>query len=662
MRLGLLTDRVAHFLRFFYFCTGAFYGFQYFTTMLKNMSFATKVVSLTTAAASFVAGLLLVILYNTSMKSGYEAAKSNVLFSAQQMSQDLSIKLSRGVGLVQSMSQFLTSDKLPAHLRADIMKFYENALIQNPELLGVCLAFEPNAFDGEDSLHIRELGSNFQGRYTPLIARDSKGKIYCDTCLNFWRDTPDSWYFNPKRTLRTYVTDPYDAVLAGKKRTMFTLSEPILTAGKFRGVVEVDVELEQVINWIQNTALVDGLARVALYTPGGKLLATSRDVQGVKIPQAPNAPELTEMERELIQMKKSVFRESEDTFAIYAPFFFGTSNRPVLLYVTVFKDEIFKPIYATVFFSVLLTLAFAIFFTTLFAYLVARLVRPIKVITNEIMRISQGDLTVNSIQVGKRTDEVGKIALYFNDMTRKLQSMIGEIQTSTEQLTNTSVQIHSSSEAVANSAANEAASTEEIQAQCSSILEIYNTDKDELNQTYALVDKITESIVILTKGVHETHDRLSDIVKHEQLLTGIAQQTNILALNAAVEAARAGEHGKGFAVVAGEVRNLAEQSAEIVKGVTELGQRSMQASVETIDSMGELQKMMGGIIVSVTALNDNGERILDFLQQITTAVTALSDTAQENAAVAEQLAAGGSALTDHAEILRAEVDQFKTKG
>ena len=77
--------------------------------------------------------------------------------------------------------------------------------------------------------------------------------------------------------------------------------------------------------------------------------------------------------------------------------------------------------------------------------------------------------------------------------------------------------------------------------------------------------------------------------------------------------------------------------------------------------MGELQRMMGGILVSVTALNDNGERILDFLQQITTAVTSLSDTAQENAAVAEELAAGGQTLTDHAELLLAEVEKFKVQ-
>ncbi len=304
--------------------------------------------------------------------------------------------------------------------------------------------------------------------------------------------------------------------------------------------------------------------------------------EDIELPEVESVPQLSEEEEAEIQKGNLVYHDKDGVMTLYTPLYFGSSLKPVLLSVSVLRKEILRPLYNAIAFSVLITLALAIFFTAFFAILVSRLVRPLTIITNEIMRISQGDLTVESIRVGARTDEVGRIARYFNDMATKLRSMIAEIQSSTERMTSASSQIQSSSEAVANSAANEAASTQEIQAQCSSILDIYNSDRNELNETYSLVDQITESIVVLTKGVNETHERLYEIVRYEKKLIGIAQQTNILALNAAVEAARAGEHGRGFAVVAGEVRTLAEQSAEIVKNVTDLGQSSMQASQETM--------------------------------------------------------------------------------
>ncbi len=631
--------------------------------LLKNVSLATKVVTLTTLAATFVAGLLLVILYLTSMSAGNKAARARIEYLGQDVSFDLGLKVSRGVNLVHVISCMLSSELQQGHQREDLINYCENALQYYPDVLGVVLAFEPDAFDGEDRLHIGARGSNSQGRFVPVISRTADGKsILVDTAINYRVDTPDSWYFNPKRTLRMHVTEPYSAVIDGRLRTMFTASAPVVYQGKFRGVIEVDIELETVTNWISNLELLDGKVRTTIFTPGRKLLVSSKSVnEDIELPEVESVPQLSEEEEAEIQKGNLVYHDKDGVMTLYTPLYFGSSLKPVLLSVSVLRKEILRPLYNAIAFSVLITLALAIFFTAFFAILVSRLVRPLTIITNEIMRISQGDLTVESIRVGARTDEVGRIARYFNDMATKLRSMIAEIQSSTERMTSASSQIQSSSEAVANSAANEAASTQEIQAQCSSILDIYNSDRNELNETYSLVDQITESIVVLTKGVNETHERLYEIVRYEKKLIGIAQQTNILALNAAVEAARAGEHGRGFAVVAGEVRTLAEQSAEIVKNVTDLGQSSMQASQETIASMGELQRMMGGIIVSVTALNDNGERILDFLQQITTAVTTLSDTAQENAAVAEELAAGGQSLTDHAGLLHAEVEKFKVQ-
>ena len=174
---------------------------------------------------------------------------------------------------------------------------------------------------------------------------------------------------------------------------------------------------------------------------------------------------------------------------------------------------------------------------------------------------------------------------------------------------------------------------------------------------------VVAEVVTTMKGINDSSRKIADIIS---VIDGIAFQTNILALNAAVEAARAGEQGRGFAVVAGEVRNLAQRSAEAAKEIKSL----ITASVERVEQGTQLVDKAGSTMTEVV---DAIRRVTDIMGEISAAsseqstgvsqvgeaVTQMDQVTQQNAALVEEMAAAASSLSQQAQALVESVAVFK---
>jgi methyl-accepting chemotaxis protein len=170
--------------------------------------------------------------------------------------------------------------------------------------------------------------------------------------------------------------------------------------------------------------------------------------------------------------------------------------------------------------------------------------------------------------------------------------------------------------------------------------------------------------VVATMGdIHASASRIADITS---VIDGIAFQTNILALNAAVEAARAGEQGRGFAVVAGEVRTLAQRSAQAAKEIKHLIGDSVTKVASGTQQVHAAGDTMGEIVRSIQQVSDIMGEITtaaseqsDGIGQVNIAVTQLDQMTQQNAALVEQAAAAASSLQEQAVRLAHAVAEFQ---
>jgi methyl-accepting chemotaxis protein len=321
--------------------------------------------------------------------------------------------------------------------------------------------------------------------------------------------------------------------------------------------------------------------------------------------------------------------------------------------------------------AVLLGLAVAIVFSwTLIRGITASLTQASDVAN----RVAEGDLTRAIVIDGK--DEISEVLHRLSGMQDGLRNVVSSVRQGSEGVATASAQIAQGTNDLSARTENQASALEQTAASMEELSATVKQNADNARQANQLAQdasriavqggEVVSEVVTTMRGINESSNKIADIIS---VIDGIAFQTNILALNAAVEAARAGEQGRGFAVVAGEVRTLAQRSAQAAKEIknlitdsvsrveqgSALADRAGSTMTQMVDSIRQVTTIMGEISEASSEQSSG-------VSQIGEAVMQMDQVTQQNAALVEEMSAAATNLRQQAQDLLQVVSVFRVDG
>lgn len=673
--------------------------------MKKSKSIALKLSSLIIGLfiVLFIAYTLVtsMILYNQSIHDSEDATLQNAELSAANMSE----RFKKVNDTLQTTKRIVQTMQGKGELSTeDVMDILQNNLDDNKDLLGVGAILENNTVKIAPTVDTALVDQ--QNRFIPYLTR-GKDQTIINPVVGLDEKNGAEWYRIPKEEGRAILTEPYEFNVNGNTISMTTIALPLVNSkGTYFGVLSATLSID-FLKELANSIEPEG-GYAGIITDQGMLTVNSinEKLDGTNMQDAIDWKTVKQsMDNGVAD---SLYVDSkqlgEKSYNAFAPMKLENIDEVWTVQLVLPKTKILETYNKVLIVTIVAAIIMVVLMAAASAMFIFKQLKPLKVLRASIETAAEGDLTKKIDEKHIKSDEIGAVALAYNNMLDKTNDAIHTVL-------NSSTILNQSSHNV-NEAFNEiVASNQEVSVAINEIAQGASKQSEDTEETnYRMIDlseqidaitmlsKQMDALSIKTKAsteqgmkeVESLRDRnaetnemnvriqgqmeslSSNIRNINQIIVsiqGITEQTNLLALNASIEAARAGEHGKGFAVVAEEVRKLAEQSkneTEIIKKTVTSILEDANQTVSVIASNADLMQAQNesvqntelafkdnnelshSIATSINELLSNLSQMLEQKDQAITAIQSISAVSEETAASAEQVSA--SAVDQQAEM------------
>ena len=382
----------------------------------------------------------------------------------------------------------------------------------------------------------------------------------------------------------------------------------------------------------------------------------------------------------------------------YAAYYIG-ENSDFIVIVSADEAEVLEDANSFAVRDIIYSTIALLIFSILVFVIVTWVINPIVRLSNRVHSLADMDFRADQklALLGRRRDETGSMARALTHMRQEMVKVVNGITSHSKELFDASANMsetaaHTTASVIAQGATSQAQETQtatENVILMGNMIEDTNKEIEELRNSARGMRSSAEKALDILKQLNEVNNQTKAAIGtiYEQtnttnasalkikeatdIITDIAEETNLLSLNASIEAARAGEQGRGFAVVASQIQKLAEQSNESARQIGDIINQLMADSEKSVDTMKDVQQVIGrqdeyvaNTEESFHEVNDGIQKSIDGIrtiaektEQLDQARVKVVDVVQNLTAIAEENAAG----TEETSASAAEVGNTMTQ-